>query len=259
MNTHAIFLLKKGGILIYYLKLSTILEKTEPALISSFLRAIMDFSNAVMKKEINVLDIGDLRFTFYNPDPSHEDNLIFIIVTDIGVSVLLVREWIKQIAKKLFDIYPMESCNDIDCLIENNKLDQAIKELLVSTTRPSNVTIESIEAIFDDERDRGEISGGALFTLKGDIIYNSLPSHLLNQALKEVEIRSQADTSALNKKLPKFIWQTGEVMLFSQMVRSTRFGQLVVVDLLFEISKAGNLGMADFVLESVVKKMTPLL
>jgi hypothetical protein len=258
MNTHAIFLLKKGGILIYYMKLSTILEKTDPALISSFLRAIMDFSSAVMKKEINVLDIGDLRFTFYNPDPSHEDNLIFIIVTDIGVSVLLVREWIKQIAKKLFNIYPMESCNDIDCMIEDNKLDQAIKAVLVSTS-PSNVTVESIEAIFKDELDRGEISGGAMFTLKGDIIYNSLPSQLLNQALKEVEIRSQADTLTLNKKLPKLIWQTGEVMLFSQMVKSTRFKQLVVVDLLFEISKAGNLGMADFVLESVVKKMTPLL
>jgi hypothetical protein len=127
MNVHALYLLKRGGVPVYHKYFSTIIENTEPALVSSFLHAIMDFSRAVMKKELNVVDIGELRFTFYCPDEKNLENLTFIIITDIGMSTLLVREWVKQIARYFFQIYPMEACNDIDNVVENPDLDKALR------------------------------------------------------------------------------------------------------------------------------------
>ncbi len=259
MNVHALYLLKRGGVPVYTKNFSEVIENTEPALVSSFLHAIMDFSRAVMKKELNVVDIGDLRFSFYCPDEKNPDTLTFIVITDIGISVLLVREWVKQIAKIFFQLYPMHSCNDIDSVIENPDLDKAIKAVFNANTNSSIEAVASIKAVFEQELDKGEVVGGALFTLKGDIFYNSLPSENLNQALKEVEIRSQTETSSLKAKLPKMIWQAGDAMLFSQVVNSKKFGQLVVINLLFSTVKTGNLGMADFVLEYMVKKLSPLL
>jgi hypothetical protein len=258
VNVHALYLLKRGGVPVYTKNFSAIIENTEPALVSSFLHAIMDFSRAVMKKELNVVDIGDLRFTFYCPDEKNPDTLTFIIITDIGMSVLLVREWVKQIAKIFFHLYPMHACNDIDSVIENPALDKAIKDIFETNTNTSSGAVASIKAVFEQELGKGEVVGGALFTLKGDIFYNSLPGEQLNQALKEVEIRNQAETLGLKTKLPKLIRQAGDTMLFSQVVISTKFGQPVVINLLFSTVKA-NLGMADFVLEYVVKKLMPLL
>jgi hypothetical protein len=128
-----------------------------------------------------------------------------------------------------------------------------------ASTNTSSDAVASIKSVFEEELKKGEVVGGALFTLKGNILYNSLPGEQLNQALKEVEIRNQAETLSLKTKLPKLIRQAGDSMLFSQVVNSAKFGQPVVINLLFSTIKAGNLGMADFVLEYVVKKLVPLL
>jgi hypothetical protein len=259
MNAHALYFLKRGGVPIYHKYFSAIIDNTEPALISSFLHAIMDFSRAVVRKELNVVDIGDLRFTFYNPDGANNDDLTFIIITDVGMSVLLVREWVKQIARVFFQAYPMHTCNDIDCMIESPDIDAAIKQIIESNAGQSSDALASIKDVFELELAAGEVVGGAMFTLKGEILYNSLSRTHLNQALKEVEIRSQSETLTLKTKLPKLIWQAGNSLLFSQVVHSDRFSQPVVVNLLFDNLKTSNLGMADFVLEYVVKKLQPLL
>ncbi len=258
MNVHALYLLKRGGVPVYHKNFSGMIENTEPALVSSFLHAIMDFSRAVMKKELNVVDIGDLRFTFYCPDEKNPDTLTFIIITDIGTSVLLVRECVKHVTKVFFQLYPMHACNTIEAVIENPDLDSAIKAIFDTNTNTSGDAVATIKAVFEQELGKGEVIGGALFTLQGDILYNSLPTEQLNQALKEVEIRSQAETIGLKTKLPKLIRQAGDAMLFSQVENSKKFGQPVVINLLFSTAKA-NLGMADFVLEYVVKKIMPLL
>lgn len=251
MKIHSIFVLKKGGVPIYHKYFSDDKMQTEIALISSFFTAILDFSRAVVKEDLDVMDIGNLRFFFKVHDSG---NLIFVVMTSHNVSVLLIKERLKLIMKAFFKIANYHSCLETDCIIENKALDEKLETIVYLHDSYSESEIEPIKQEFEVEKDAGEIEAGALFTTKGEIYYSSLPNDFLHQALREVEIRAQSDTKTLKIKLPRLIWRAGDSMICSQVIYSNKYQQLLVVSLLFDAVKT-NLGMADFELEKIVSSI----
>ncbi len=253
MLFHSLYILKLGGVPIYHRNFSHVLESTDKNLLSSFLTAILDFSQGVVKKRLNIMEIGDLRFFFYNI----ENKFIAVFITNITASLLLVKERFKLVKEALFEHIQMdELINFSGQVLEIDGLDKAIDKIVSMAEDDVPEGMEDVKDVFEREIMAGEISAGSLISIEGDIFYSSLPMEDLHFALKELEIRAQAQTEEL-KILPKSIWQSGNKMIFSQVVQSQKIQKMMYVILLFETGT--SLGMADYALEDVVKKLHEIL
>nr|MDO8110726.1 hypothetical protein [Candidatus Sigynarchaeota archaeon] len=254
MKIHALFVLKKGGVLIYYQEFTAGLLKIDPMLMSSFLTAMIDFSKSMVKEELNVIDFGKLRLFFSN---SVKEDVMFILLTDISASVLLIQDRLNLVKKQFFDTVGTEVNQEISYKIVNNALSTRLNQIINLHDAYSESSLAPIIKIFTEQMTKSEFSGGALFSMKGEILYSNLPIDFLHLAIREVEIRSQVDIARVKSKLPKFMWQSGDALVCSQVIRSRR-GEFFVVNLLFDGSRT-NPGIADFELESIVKKINDVI
>ena len=137
-------------------------------------------------------------------------------------------------------------------MIENSKLNQEIRKIINLQDDYSESLIKPIIHLFEQEIFAGEIAAAAILSLKGRIYYSSLPIIDLHTALRELEIRVQAQSQELLIN-PKLIWQTKKKLIFTQAVKMPHFHDSVYIILLFD-SKV-NLGMADYCLEDICSKL----
>lgn len=257
MKIHNLFVLKKTGVPVYQRRFTDKLENVDFNLLSSFFSAILDFSSAVVRKDVDVLDMGELRFFFKR----HED-LIYILIADVTASSLLARDRLKLVRKAFTSRFSKEELACSDCVVEDVAIDHEVDTIV--TLRDTAVELDDLfkqqahklEGVFEAEIHEGEIRAGALLSLQGDIFYSSLPADVLHTALKELEVRIKTETSTEGVELPKFIWQTESRMIFSQCIYSERFRTPFFVVLLFDATT--SLGMADFALETIVAKLVQL-
>ncbi|MBD3188690.1 hypothetical protein GF325_17820 [Candidatus Bathyarchaeota archaeon] len=255
MRIHALYVLKKGGIPVYNQHFTQELEKTDTTLVSSFFTAILDFSRLVIEEELNVLEIGNLRF-FFKQD--NECGLTFILITSNMASILLVKERLKLLLKAFFSFIDKNQCSNVEFIIENPELDKKVASVASFSDDYTEIEISALRDIMEKERDEGEIVAGALLSMQGEILFSNMPNEFLHQTLREVEIRAQATSQARKVRNPKLIYQAGTVMIVSQVVYSNRYKGPVIINLLFD-ANITSIGMADFELENVVKKAMPFL
>lgn len=258
MNIHSLFILRKGGIPVYRRNFDQIFESMDSILVSSFFTAILDFSREVLKDELNVIEIGQFRFFF----KKEVNDIYFILITDLSTSILLIREWMKLISRSFFSVIDAETCSKLDCVIENSDLDFVVDSMIRLDVNRYNedekiFDLQAVNTIYNDEMQDGEILAGALLSMRGEIYYSSLPMEDLHSMLREIEIRSQTDTNLEPDVMPKLILKSGKKMTFSQAILSEKLQEPLVVSLLFDYST--NLGMADFALERITKKISILL
>ena len=258
MKICSLFIVRPFGIPIYWRNFTEDLKNMDFSLASSFLTAMLDFSKEVIKKELNVLEMGDLRFFFQNYKEKGFPELIVILITDITTSVLLIRERMNLICQGFFsNIDPDECQNQNGAIIENKNLDTLMDSLINLGDDYSTVKIDILKQIFENEISNGDISAGAIISLKGQIYYSSLPSEDLHTALKEIEIRSQSQTNTDADLMPKTIFQSGNKMIFSQVVVLKAL-QKDPVNIVLLFAAGITLGMADFGLEDIIKKLSSL-
>ncbi|MHA1732295.1 MAG: hypothetical protein ACTSU5_10140 [Promethearchaeota archaeon] len=240
----------------YTRNFSHVLEDTDQNLLSSFMTAILDFCRNVVEKHLNILEIGDLRFFFRDLD----GRFTVVLITDATASVILVNERFKLIRNALLESFGNDGASNVTeasgAVLDLPELDAKVDEIVRLTDGDSVEAIQEVREVFENEIVSGEISAGALISMDGEIYYTSLPDDDLHFALRELEIRAQAQTRDL-ETMPKSIWQAGERMIFSQVILSSKFAKPLYVILLFE--RGATLGIADYALEVVVKKLLPLL
>ncbi len=253
MIIHSLYIIRRSGVPVYQRDYSSALKNVDPNLLSSFFTAIISFSQAVILKDIDVLDVGDLRFFFEN-----SKDLTYILVTDTSYSVLLVRERLKLIGKAFF-LYCGAQFKTSDQCIENKDLDKDIDAIINLKDDYSSNVIQPIQKLFELQINKGEILAGAILSMTGTIFYSTLPAEYLHTSLKELEIRIKADAASRFKKrdMPKMILQLGNRLIFSQSIMSEKLQLPVLVVLLFDATT--NLGMADFTLESLLKELDKML
>jgi hypothetical protein len=253
MIIHSLYIIRQSGVPVYQRDYSIAMKNVDPNLLSSFFTAIISFSRAVILKEIDVLDVGDLRFFFEN-----SKELTFILVTDTSYSVLLVRERLKLIGKAFFERFGSTFKNS-DQVVEDKNFDQAIDAIIHLKDDYSPNIMQPVQQFFADEILKGNFIAGALLSMTGTIYYSSLPAEYLHTSLKEIEIRIKTDATTRFKKrdMPKLILQLGNRLIFSQSIFSEKLKAPVLVVLLFDATT--NLGMADFTLETLLKELEKML
>ncbi len=251
MNIHALFILKNTGICHYSRLFDQEFKDLNANLISPFFSAILSFSDQLISRKLEELEMGGLRFVFKS-----EKEFIFILLADINVSLLFIHTRLAQIVDLFFRVY--DYLGDLrDCKeIENEKFDFLIDSIITGKedlTSNRNFYQKVVE-IFKELMIQDEIEGAALLSTKGQIVYSSLPNDVLLNSLKELEIRFMA--GALNLPELYYTLEDGK-KVFSTIMALNKKQLAFQIVLLFE--GPVPLGMADITLQKVIKQIKKLV
>ncbi|WP_457557267.1 hypothetical protein [Candidatus Harpocratesius sp.] len=247
MKNYCLYIVQISGVPIYYQNFSEEFRDSEYPLVTSFFGAIMQFSQQVIKEQLNIIEIGKYRVFF-----RYQQDLIFIIITQNTSSILLINERLDRIVLTLYNCINVEKVIESKQMVENPKLSEKFYKIMHLQDDYSDLKTEVIKNLIEEEISSGDIEAGALLSLKGEIYYSSLPLEELHIALREIEIRTKVGTDN-NIKGEKFIRQNEKNAIFSRIIYIPAFSSPVYIVLLFD--NRVNLGMADFLLEEICQKL----
>ncbi|MGQ4872770.1 MAG: hypothetical protein ACP6IY_01725 [Promethearchaeia archaeon] len=245
MNIHYLFILKKNGVCVYSRNFTNEFDLQEQ-LITPFFSAILSFSQNLISRDLEELEMSGLRFIF-----KIEEEFIFVILADSSVSILYISSRLKMISEIFYKFF--NSLDDMDKHreIESPQLDEEIDLIITGMEDLGDVFYNKVINLFEGLIFENEIIGAALLTSKGNVIYSSLPHDILVSSLKELEIRFM--TGAIT--LPEMFYslENGQ-KVFSKIVYHHRRDMHFFIVLLFD--KNIPLGMADIMLHKVGNRIT---
>lgn len=252
MKIHSLFILKSSGVCLYSRNFTETFEKLDVNLITPFFSAILQFSQNVVSKKLEELEIGGYRFTF-----KIENDFIFTMLADSSVSILFTTTRLISIADAFFGIY-----YQLDKLKEYREIENLEFDHLIDTIITGEADIfeskdfyKKIIELFKDQLFNNEIIGAAFLSTNGNIIYSSLPNKILLSSLKELEIRFMSGT--LNLPESFYSLESGEKVFSTMISEGISEGSNFFVVLLFESSVP--LGMAELNLFKTTKKIKEMI
>jgi membrane-associated protease RseP (regulator of RpoE activity) len=251
MKIHALYVLRTSGIPVYNRSFTEDFKKIDSVLLSSFFGAIFDFSNQVVKHKLQTIEIGNFRFFFWTID-----QIIYILIGDPTMSVLLMKDRMKSIREAFDRRINLQECNLGECSIENPDLDAEIDRISSFEDNKNDERINRIRTSFQEEQGKEEMIGGAILSVMGQIYYSSIAINDLHTVLREIEIRNITQSDVTKILHSKSIWQDDEKIIFCSPIFSKILQDMVYIILVF--NKNTSLGMADFVLDEMVKKIESL-
>ncbi|MHA1883779.1 MAG: hypothetical protein ACW96S_01890 [Promethearchaeota archaeon] len=195
MKIHSLFILKRTGICIYSRNFTKDFENIEVNLVTPFFSAIFSFSeNVISKKTPEVLEMSELRFVF-----KVQDEFIFTILCDSSASLLFVSSRLTRIADEFFDMFPDPSVIKDYQQIDEPKYDELVDSIITGEEEiyTSKVFYSKVINVFKELIYENEVIGAALLSIKGNVIYTSLPNEVLVNSLKELEIRYRVGSLTL--------------------------------------------------------------
>jgi hypothetical protein len=251
MKIHALFILNEAGSCIYNRLFTKKFEDLQVNLITPFFSAILSFSETVTSRQLEVLDLGDLRFVF-----QIKNNFIFVILSDSTENLLFVNKSLE----KIIDAF-LHGLNTLDWnlieVIESPKFDKLIDMLIYGEDEilefKSNENFTTIIEFFVDLIRNKEIIGAALLTSKGTTLYSSLTKEVFARSMRELEIRYQ--TKALDIKEHLFVLADNQKV--SEIIID--LGKFSNMLLIIQFPPITQLGMADFNTEMIVENLKKTL
>lgn len=246
MKIHSLFILKSTGECIYTRSFTDNLKELNVNLVTPFFSAIFSFAEKVIDRDLEELEMGDLRFSFKS-----KEGYIFALLADTSVSLLFLNSRLNKIISNFFQIYPSIE-KDLENLqaIENAEFDEKIDHIISGEKEKfeGGAFYGKVINYFEELIFRNEIIGAAVLSAQGNIIYSSLPHDILLSSLKELEIRFMSHTT----NFPELFYSLpNKEKVFSKMLQIKDYSFLIV--LLFDSSV--SLGMADIFLDKIVKKI----
>jgi len=252
MKIHWLFILNKSGVCLYNRHFTEEYKDIQVNLLSPFISAIFQFSQSVISRDLDELELGGLRFTF-----KVEDEFIFVLLSDISVSILFTSTRLIGISDVFFRLYyqldKLREYQEIDNPEFDRKVDLIItgeKEVIKSREFYKKVINVFKNLIFENE-----ITGAALLSSQGTIIYSSLPNEILQSSIRELEIRFTS--GVLNLPESFYSLESGEKVFSSLVSDDISSGLNFFVVLLFESSVP--LGMAEINLFKTMKVIKEFL
>ncbi|MBY9006460.1 MAG: hypothetical protein KGD63_06850 [Candidatus Lokiarchaeota archaeon] len=250
MNIHSLFILKKTGACIYSRSFTDEIHY-DINLMTPFFSAIFSFTENVISRKIEVLEMGGLRFLF-----KIKDDFIFVILSDSNVSILFVDTRLVRTSEVFFERFPNTNVIVDYQEIEDNEFDLIIDQLITGkdVIFESELLYGKIIKIFRDLVSKNEIIGAAVLSTDGHVIYSILPDEILARSLKELEIRFKVGTV----KLPELFYslENGQ-KVFSKLVEISWKRDNFIIVMLFENSVP--LGMAEITLNKVSKAIIGMI
>ncbi|TXT64717.1 MAG: hypothetical protein BAJALOKI3v1_170002 [Promethearchaeota archaeon] len=250
MNIHSFFILKKSGACIYNKNFTNEIDYNVN-LITPFFSAIFSFSEKIISRDLEVLEMGGLRFVF-----EIKDDFIFVLLSDSTASILFVNTRLDKIADIFFKKFPdTEKIQDYQ-EIEDKEFDQMVDSIIEGEEEifKERALYDKMINLFKDLIFQNEIIGAAVLATNGNIIYSSLPNEILLRSLKELEIRFM--TGAV--ELPELFYSLDDGRkVFSKYVKIPWKIDNFLIVLLFD--KNVPLGMAEINLHKVSKQTINLI
>lgn len=252
MKIHSLFILKTSGVCLYSRNFTNELEKVQANLITPFFSALFSFSENVISRKIEELEMADLRFVF----KVFRKEFIFVLLADSSVSLLFLKSRIQQIRKVFLKLYDELGLMKDYKEIENEEFDDLIESIITGEEdifQSHGLYLKVIE-YFRELIFQNEIVGAALLSTKGNIIYSSLPSEILLSSLRELEIRFMSGAM----QLPQLFYslENGQKVV-SGMISDKKQDVTFLAVLLFESTVP--FGMAEVFLYKVTKNIKILL
>jgi len=252
MQIHWLFILNKGGVCLYSKSFTKEYKGIDVNLITPFFSAIFQFSQNVVSKDLEELEMGGLRFTF-----RIENEFIFVLLSDVSVSILFTSTRLLAISDAFFRIYyRMDKLRDVK-EIENPEFDKTIESIITGAEEifESRDFYKKVINLFKDMIFSNDITGAALLSTQGNIIYSSLPSEILLSSVKELEIRFMSGVMSLPEAF--YSLESGEKVFSSIVSEDIAAGLNFFIVLLFDSSVP--LGMAEMNLMKTTKAIKKLV
>lgn len=250
MNIHSFFILKKSGACIYSRNFTNEIDYNVN-LITPFFSAIFSFSDKIISRDLEVLEMGGLRFVF-----EIKDEFIFVLLSDSTASILFVNTRLERIAEIFFKKFPDNKAIKDYQEIEDKEFDEMVDSIIEGEEElfKERALYKKIITLFKDLIFQNEIIGAAVLATNGNIIYSSLPNEILIRSLKELEIRFM--TGAV--ELPELFYSLEDGRkVFSKYVKIPWKLDNFLVVVLFE--RNTPTGMAEIQVQKISKQMINLI
>ena len=249
MKIHSLFVLKNSGIPLYVRHFTEAFIKIDTNLLTPFFSAIFTFSESLVSRKLEELEMSGLRFTI-----RENNNFIFVLLSDQAVSILFTSTRLISIADAFFREYYQLDKLRVFTQIKNPEFDKIIDSII-----KGEEGIDEYRKIYPKMIDlftnliiQNEIVGAAILNIKGSILYNSLPDDLLLNSIRELEIRFMSGTLTLPEMY--YSLENGQKVFSTLMTGIGAFNSFIV--LLFD--KAIPLGMCEvnlFKIKNSIEKL----
>lgn len=250
MKIHSLFVLKNSGIPLYVRHFTKDFQKIDINLLTPFFSALFTFSESLVSRKLEELEMSGLRFTI-----KEENGFIFALLSDQAVSILFASTRLISIADAFFgEYYQLDKLREF-MQIENSKFDNVIDSIIEG----QDVVLENrkfypkILDLFTNLIIQNEILGAALLNTEGSILYNSLPKKLLLNSIRELEIKFMSGTLTIPEMF--YSLENGQKVFSCLMSNIGTFSIFVV--LLFD--KSTPLGMCEVNLFKITSSIEKLI
>jgi hypothetical protein len=249
---HSLFILQESGVGIYSRHFSEEFKDLQTNLVTPFISAIISFSERVMSKNLEVLEMRELRFVLRK-----EKDYIFVILSDTGENLLFINSRLEKLVDLFFRVYEQlikeDSYERGVQFINDPKFNDLVSSLIEGKHDVDQIThhknYQNIINYFSDLISEREILGSALLTNKGTIIYSSLTDDALLRAMRELEIRYMSGTF----DMPELFYTLGNGQKICERIIS--YKNFINLLLIIQFTKETTLGMMDYMAETIVEKI----
>lgn len=251
MEIHSLFILQEGGACIYQKHFSDQFKGVETDLITPFFSAILSFSERVVSKKLEVLEMSDLRFVF-----KKEKGYVFCLVSDEAENYLFINSRLELIINVFFRNHADQITNDCE-LFEDIDFENRVKNIINGKSETKQIQnyagYTKLIEYFSSLISQKELVGAAIVTTRGTIIYSSLTENVLFRSMRELEIRYMSGTF----DLPELFYTLGNGQKVCERVVSYKnFINLLVI---LQFDKEAQLGMVDYSADTIANKLKNLL
>jgi len=250
MKIHSLFVLKNSGIPLYVRHFTETFIKIDTNLLTPFFSAIFTFSESLVSRKLEELEMSGLRFTI-----RENNNFIFVLLSDQSVSILFTSTRLISIADAFFrEYYQLDKLRAFT-QINNPEFDKIIDSIIKGEEGIDEYRkiYPKIIDLFTNLIIQNEIVGAAILNTKGSILYNSLPDDLLLNSIRELEIRFMSGTLTLPEMF--YSLENGQKVFSTLMTGIGAFNFFIV--LLFD--KINPLGMCEVNLFKIKKSIEKLV
>ncbi|MHA1914868.1 MAG: hypothetical protein ACW97V_10935 [Promethearchaeota archaeon] len=195
--------------------------------------------------------MSELRFVF-----KVQDDFIFTILSDSSASLLFVSSRLTRIADEFFELFPDTSKIKDYQQIDEPKYDELVDSIITGEEEiyMSKVFYTKVIDVFKELMYENEVIGAALLSIKGNVIYTSLPNEVLVNALKELEIRYRVGSLTLPEMYSRL--ENGQKMVSKIIDIPWKLDPLLIVVLYDTVVP---LGMAEVNLDRIASRIINII
>lgn len=216
MNIHNLFIFRNSGICLYSRNFTNYYDMEEN-LIASFVTALRSFTQEIVGKRIETIEMGNLKFTIIK-----KNEYLYGFLSDIEENVLLLEDIAEKINIQYLYYVKLHKVNTTMEYIYSKDFDRIIDETM-DDILSNEFDLQKEAKIINylkELNSKSEVEGAILLTDKGKVIFSSLRSYNVKKLLKEVDFRVKIHNNAI---LKMFYMTKNNDMIFSENINDLYF------------------------------------